>query len=919
MGNGDRAGRGDTRTWPARDGVVSTEFTLPARWKIGRPLGVGGQAEVWLAEDREVGEWVAVKVFGADFSETDRERLRREVRLGRSLQHPGLVRLYELIEGGERLALVMEWLPGGSLAERLAAGPLPVGEVVRIVDEALATLEYLHGEGVVHRDVKPSNLLMDGENRVRLADLGLARPLTDAPDLTRTNMTVGTPGFMSPEQLRGEPPTPATDLYSLGATIYQLLTGVRVFEASSQFEVARHHLATPPRDPRRLRSECPRWLARFVLRLLEKRGEDRWPSAREARLALHRRADLTSPRVWRRATMAVGAAVLVAALGAIGATVVYPRLRRGETVKVETIGQGVRGLDRQGRTTWRIDLPGPVKHLIRADLDGDGNIETVVTASPPPSGVDRQGIPPSDVLVVRNDGSVLTHVHPEDVVNSGWGFPYPKAFIPDPRLIDLEGNGRTELAVTCPQRGFYPFALLLYWPLRDRWDCALLHSGWIYDVAVVPAVSPPHLRLAGVNNRLGFLPVVAEMTVTPPGPVLPFSGDDPLVSPDLGGGASGNRFSFAWYTLLGQGPQPARISMEPDGGSEVTLLAGSEGGRTVHVDPLGNPEPGPNAGRDLRALRGWFLERLGTLTVSDLATDVGGLDARVAAIRSGAAPLLAEPSYRGILGEAHGRALARLGDLEGGIWVLQQTLLDSRLEEARFRLVQLQALGGRLDDAIALATAMVDNPRNDRGGYDAVQLLARLAVERRDSGLLHNALVRLCRFEGLTSSDMTQMNAALWARAHLWWDEIGEADCAARSWSFAPDGDALACLARWRLGRTRPGDPDAMRAAVERNPDAAWEGQVALAAALLGLGNPREALASLERTVGSLDLLSRDDFMTRQVLDLAGALHAKALLAAGQRAQAMRAASALLPRLRAGLLPRIVVDEVLGGGKQDGR
>jgi serine/threonine-protein kinase len=873
---------------------------------------------VWLAQDQELGEWVAIKVFSPELSETDRERLRREVRWGRTLLHPGLVRLYELVESDGRLALVMEWLSGGSLVGRLRAGPLPVDEVVRIADKVLATLEYIHAQGVVHRDVKPSNLLLDGEGQVRLGDLGLARPLTGGIDLTRTNMTVGTPGFMSPEQLRGETLTPATDLYSLGATMYQLLTGGLVFEGSSHFEVARHHLSTLPQDPRRLRRDCPRWLARFVLRLLEKRPEDRWPNAGEARLALHRRANLTSPRVWRRAIVAAGVAGLLVALGTIGETVVYPRVRRGETVKVEAVEQEVHGLDKWGKTTWHIGLADPVQHVVSADLDGDGKRETVITAYPRRFAREGEAMTPADILVVRNDGTVLTRVHPEDVITDGWAFPYPKVLAPEPHLIDLDSDGRLELVVLCPQRGFYPFALLVYWPRRDLWDCVLVHSGWMSGVAAVPGSSPPRLRIAGVNNRLGFLPVVGEVMLPPSGPGDPLGVATSLGSPDFGWGGIG-RFSYNWYTLLEQGAQPSRISVESDGGSEVTLRGVLEREKIVHVDRLGNPVPGPNVGRDLRALRGWFLEQLRTLTVSEQTSNVASLEAHVAAIRSGAGPLLAEVPYRAILGEARGRALARLGDVDAGIRVLQQTLLESQFEEARFRLIQLQALSGRLDDAIGLATAMVNSPRNDRGDYDGVQLLVRLAVERRDDSLLRNALIRIGKFEGVTSSEMTRLNATLWGRAHLWWDEIGEADCAVRSWNYAPEGDALACLARWRLGRTQPDDPEAMRTAIERNPDAAWEGHVALAAAQLGVGKARDAVGTTERTIESLEPLSRDDFQNRQVLDLASALHAKALLAAGEREQAFRAAEALRPQLRPGLLPRILVDEVLGNGKLDGR
>ncbi len=903
--------RADTLTWGrGASAALDVGFTLPARWQLGRPLGQGGQAEVWLARDAELSEWVAIKVFRPDLSEAQRERMRREVRLGRSLFHPNLVRVYELLESGDRLAVVMEWVPEGSLAQRLAAGPLPIGHVIQAADDALTALAFLHQRKIVHRDVKPSNLLLDSAGRVRLGDLGLVRSLDAGRELTKTNMAVGTPAYMSPEQLRGEELSPAADLYGLGVTLFELLTGAPPFAADSEFAVAEQHLHAPPRDPRESRADCPRWLARFVLRLLEKRAGDRWSDAGAARRAFEQQRTLVSPRVRRRIVRAALAALGAAALAVVGATVVYPLLRRGETMKVEATGQEVRGLDRRGRVTWRMALGTQVQRVLRADLDGDGGRETVVAAYPRTFARGSGAAAKSEVVVVKDDGAVLTHVSPEDVIADGWAYPFPKLLAPEPRLLDLDGDGSPEVVVLCPQRGFFPFALLVYWPRHDHWDCVLLHSGWIRDVAVVPGSSPPRLRFAGVNNRLGFLPVAGELVIVPPRQASLGGAGTPLSSPELGWGR-GERFSFAWYTLLQQGSEPTRLSVEADGGSQVVLPAGFGPGTTLRVDRWGNPDPGPNVGKDLGTLRGWFFDRLAAIAFADQPTDVRGLEARVAAIESEAGAVLAEAPYRAVLGEVHARALARHGRLADGARVLQETVDATHLEEARFRLVQFEALEGRLDAAAALATAMVDDPWGERAAYDGVQLLIRVAVERHDADLLRKAMLRATQWQGVTSEELTSANATFAARAHLWWDEVGEADCTVRSWNYTPEGDALACLARWRRGRTQPGDAAAMERSVVDNPDAAWEGQVALAAAQLGNGKPREAAAALERTIGSLEQLSRDDFLNRQVLDLARGLHVKALFAAGDKARALTEARKVRPTLRNGLLPAILVDEVL--------
>ncbi|MCK5378298.1 MAG: serine/threonine protein kinase, partial [Acidobacteria bacterium] len=198
---------------------MSTKFSLPERWRLERLLGAGGQAEVWLALDQELQERVAVKVLARPDRPTAVERLKREVRVGRKLRHENLVQLYELVDAGTSIAIVMEYLRGGSLSQRLGDGKLEIVEVESIAEALLEALACLHREGIVHRDVKPSNVLFDGAGVPKLADFGTLRPMDEAGDLTATNLTVGTPAYMSPEQVRGEEPAPSSDLYSLGVTL----------------------------------------------------------------------------------------------------------------------------------------------------------------------------------------------------------------------------------------------------------------------------------------------------------------------------------------------------------------------------------------------------------------------------------------------------------------------------------------------------------------------------------------------------------------------------------------------------------------------------------------------------------------------------------------------------------------------------
>ncbi len=901
-----------TGTWPA-SARADPQVALPARWRLGRLLGSGGQADVWLAEDLELTQWVAVKVFRSDLGDQARERLRREVRLSRTLEHPRLVRLFELIESDGRLAVVMEWLPGGSLAQRLEVGSLPIAEVVGIAEQVLDALAYLHRQGVVHRDVKPSNLLLDAQDGVTLADLGLARPLEGVDDLTRSSMTVGTPAYMSPEQVRGEPPAPAADLYGLGITLYQLLTGRLPFAGKSNYDVATQHLAAPVRDPRELRSDCPRWLARFVLRLLEKRPGDRWPDAEAAGRAFERRAGLASPRVRRHAVAAAGLIALIAAIVAVGTMVVYPRFRRGETVKVEAVGTTVRGLDARARETWHLDLGVPVQNVERTDLDGDGQQETVVAAFPLTMDRSAASMAKSEVVIVRPDGVVLSRIHPEDLVPPGWFPGYPIGFTVEPRFLDIAGDGGLEVVLLCRDRHFYPFALEVFWPRQGLWECALVHSGWFMDVKTVPGAHPPRLRLVGVNNRLCELPVVAEVRMEPPIAPSPVAQSVALGSPDVAW-ARTERYNFAWYTPLAQGYIPDRLTVENDLTSRIAATD-----RTIRVDRWGNPSPGPNEGHDLTAMRGWILGEVATLSGRQLDLSPAVLAARVAQMRKGAAPLLAEAPYRAIIGLAFGRALARTGDLAGGIRELRATGADTPYQDVIYRLAQLEAIAGNLEEAATLDASLLDKPITSRGTYDGNHLLMRVAIELRDPELLRRALVRVGIWRDTGPDAASQLTTALWARAHLWWDDPTEADFSAASMSYAPEGEAIACLARWRRARTSRGDPEAMRRFIAVSADAVWEGHLALAAAQLGLDRAAEAQATLESLINALEPDSRDDFMNRQILDLAEAMHAKAELAGGSVGRARSEAERLRGSLRPGLLPRILVDEVLRGSDAGSR
>ena len=190
------------------------------RYRIERALGAGGMASVWLARDQEITREVAVKVISDALAAEPafRARFAREARIAATLEHPGLVPVLDHGEDGERPYLVMERVPGGTLADRRQDPP----DVVALARELLGALAYVHRAGVVHRDVKPANVLFDGDGRARLADFGIAQDAAGA-EITLSGQVLGTMRYVAPEVLAGERATPRSDLYSLGVLLEDCL------------------------------------------------------------------------------------------------------------------------------------------------------------------------------------------------------------------------------------------------------------------------------------------------------------------------------------------------------------------------------------------------------------------------------------------------------------------------------------------------------------------------------------------------------------------------------------------------------------------------------------------------------------------------------------------------------------------------
>jgi serine/threonine protein kinase len=251
-----------------------TGETIAGRYRLLEPLGSGAMSAVWLARDDELERQVAVKLLAPS---ADRARFEREARAVAALSHPNICALYDYGEADGKPYMVLEYLPNGSLEERLHAGqPLADDETLRIATEIAAGLAHAHERGLVHRDLKPANVLFDAEGRAKIADFGIAS-MGDAATLTEAGTVLGTAAYISPEQAGGLPAGPASDVYSVGVILFRMLTGAFPFVSTNVMELVRMHRDDPPRPVADARPDAPPRLASIVTASLAKDPADRPP------------------------------------------------------------------------------------------------------------------------------------------------------------------------------------------------------------------------------------------------------------------------------------------------------------------------------------------------------------------------------------------------------------------------------------------------------------------------------------------------------------------------------------------------------------------------------------------------------------------------------------------------------------------
>jgi serine/threonine-protein kinase len=263
-------------------------------------------ADVWLAEDQELGRKVAIKILHERYANDVQfvERFRREATHAAGLSHPNVVAIHDRGEAEGSYFIVMEYVEGRTLKELIVTrGMCPIPVAISYTRQVLAALRYAHRNGIVHRDIKPHNVLVDNEGRVKVADFGIAR--AGSSQMTEAGSIIGTAQYLSPEQARGAPVDESSDLYSTGIVLYELLTGKVPFSGETPVEIAMKHLSQIPDAPSTIRHEIPRDLDLVVLRALAKEPADRYRSAKEMDrdLELVGRGEAVVPETEEAATM----------------------------------------------------------------------------------------------------------------------------------------------------------------------------------------------------------------------------------------------------------------------------------------------------------------------------------------------------------------------------------------------------------------------------------------------------------------------------------------------------------------------------------------------------------------------------------------------------------------------------------------
>jgi tRNA A-37 threonylcarbamoyl transferase component Bud32 len=570
--------------------VPGTE--IGRRYEIRSVLGTGGSASVYAAWDRDLKRLVALKALRHDrMSETALKRFRREVAVARDADSPRLVRVYDVGEAGETVFLTMELVEGESLRQRLSGERLETSEVLRIAREVLQALSDLHRLGIVHRDVKPGNILLGAGGVVKLADFGLARHW-DGGDTraTETEGLVGTMEYLAPEQALGRPVDARTDLYAFGVVLYELLSGSVPFSSESVLGNVVARLREKAPDVRRANPSVPAWLAGVVARALERDPTNRYATAHELL------ADLEAGRApgtaWgrRRVRGALAAAAAVLAVGLAGAFLAVRGLPGSRLVPPQFRAdgsQGIRAVDESGKVLWtRSDVQGPATVTIARTDGGKGFRIAAVTQ-------------PNGLVPVDDDTRAITFLDPSSGrVTESHRLPNGALLFPDfsdrfrvdsLSAVDLEGDGDDEIVAVFLHNPYFPSYAVLFEPRSGASRLLLANSGHARLAGAIDLDGDGRRELVfdGPNNRMGWMSGAAAIRVPPL--VAPYGArtdapiPGPASSPDTHRGQT-NAANLLWYALGPTAPHLTDVRASFDPASRLLTLLGGAANRVLTAD-----------------------------------------------------------------------------------------------------------------------------------------------------------------------------------------------------------------------------------------------------------------------------------------------------------------------------------------------
>jgi serine/threonine protein kinase/tetratricopeptide (TPR) repeat protein len=719
------------------------------RYEVREVLGTGGSAVVYAVFDRELSRSVALKVLRPDrMTEGMLKRFRREVSVAREADSPRLVKVYDIGTAGETVFLTMELVEGESLRERLHRGPLPVDEAVRIGLEVLEGLKTLHALGLVHRDVKPGNVLLAESGAVKLADFGLVRRWdTDESRATATDAVVGTFEYLSPEQALGRDLDGRSDLYSIGVLLFEMLTGDVPYRGLSSIGTAVAHLRERTPDPRSRRPEIPEWLSAVILRLLEKEPSDRYATAEDvlADLAAHRppprRRRLGRFRKWilpAAAALLIGTAILP----------VWPWNRPRLARLVIPPGQAASAYDAAGKLLWRrpdlttsthaavgrfLPSGGP---QVAAILDGKGTF-------------DPDSIRTLSILDGATGAVLSTTTLPNPAERFPEFAPTFSAGLVSP--VDLKGDGLDDVVVTYVHSPWWPSVTVLCSPRSSSAETVFVASGHLRFVfaADLDGDGKKEMILAGPSNRLGWNVGFAavKLPVNVPGTVEA-SRIRPAETPDRDTSTASE--NLLWYALAPHmGENDVESSLRFNAEKRVLEFRSPSGLEILSADGFLRSDPSPLPPSEREAARRLAYGRLretARLLEAGLAKDaVAEATQAVAAVERSGDRTLADWA-----GRVRARALVRAGRLSEAEKSFDSLAATSRQRaEVAFEAGSAFHFAGDLRRAITWYRRVVGRGGAFRIGRDKGETLDGIFFALGEEGRWTDALAEVDHFSAV--------------------------------------------------------------------------------------------------------------------------------------------------------------------------